>query len=200
MKKYIGISVALMMLCSPVVLFAQTQPALQTDADPMGTTLSCANISQPLRYGMRDTMYSNDVMVLQDFLNANGYLSAAPTGFFGRATFRAVKLFQSKNGIVPSGYVGQNTITKIKAIDCSLIDPVAVDTSSPQSTYQPSLAAPAGISGASTSTVSALKLSDNQFLQNINSQFSPINFSTSTKPVNQSTSTSVPYYAKNYTN
>lgn len=40
-----------------------------------------------------------DVSNLQSYLRARGYLSAAPTGFYGSDTARAVELFKAHNGI-----------------------------------------------------------------------------------------------------
>ncbi len=102
----------------PLVSSAQQQTPQLVDSDPMG--VSCFNVTQPIRYGMRDVVDRNDVALLQDFLITNNFLSTpAPTGFFGRATFNAVKSFQSKYNIKPTGFVGQYTLAKIKDIDCN---------------------------------------------------------------------------------
>ena len=112
LSKYVAVFLTAIVLVSPVVSFAQ-----QSDVDPLGNSV-CVNISHPLRYGVRDTGDSNDVSMLQDFLNSNGYLSVSSSGFFGKSTLRAVKTFQLRNGLVSTGYVGPLTIGKIHDIDC----------------------------------------------------------------------------------
>jgi|GEM_PF-1626947 len=97
----------------PSIIHAQ-----QSDTDTSGAP-TCAIISNNLRYGARDSGSSSDVSILQDFLNTKGYLSSAPTGFFGHLTMNAVKAFQSANGISPTGFVGTLTRAKIQAIDCN---------------------------------------------------------------------------------
>lgn len=49
------------------------------------------------------------VTALQEKLAALGYLSAAPTGYFGSLTEAAVKQFQAAQGIEQAGYVGPAT-------------------------------------------------------------------------------------------
>jgi hypothetical protein len=90
-----------------------------TDVDTAGAS-SCAVISQNLRYLTRDANGSNDVAILQDFLNSHGYLKSQPTGFFGAVTRRAVIAFQNDNGLraTPPGFVGAGTRAKIQEIDC----------------------------------------------------------------------------------
>ena len=125
MKKYTGILFVLMLVGIPFVSRAEDLG----DVDPNGnSTVTCASISQNLHYGSHDTGDLLDVYTLQDFLNTNKYLTASPNGFFGKATFNAVKAFQSANKLSPTGYVGPLTIAKIKAIDCGTSD---VITSSP---------------------------------------------------------------------
>lgn len=62
--------------------------------------------SKNLRYGMN----SLDVWELQERLFNEGYLTVAPTGYFGTKTLEAVTKFQSSKGIMPhSGFVGPLT-------------------------------------------------------------------------------------------
>jgi hypothetical protein len=62
--------------------------------------------SRNLRIGSR----GNDVTWLQTELKNRGYLSTNITGYFGRATFKAVKLFQKDTmHINPTGFVGPRT-------------------------------------------------------------------------------------------
>ena len=51
----------------------------------------------------------DEVMALQLYLKALGFLSATPNGHFGPATQAAVKAFQAKHGISAVGYVGPAT-------------------------------------------------------------------------------------------
>ncbi len=99
----------------PSITMAQT-----ADVDTSGQTVSssCVDLSNNMRYRARDVNTSGEVSTLQDFLNANGYLSSEPTGFFGLATVKAVKNFQSASGFSPTGYVGPLTRGKINAMTC----------------------------------------------------------------------------------
>ena len=80
----------------------------------------CLDLKTSLSYRMRDYGSSNNVYLLQDFLQSKGYLDQEPTGFFGLKTFAAVKSFQRANGISPIGYVGAGTRAKIKALTCAV--------------------------------------------------------------------------------
>ncbi len=125
MKKSILYSVlVLVLLLTPSLIFAQ-----QSDVDPTGSQ-ACAIINNNLKYGTRDSSGATDISILQDFLNTKNYLTAQPTGFFGRATLIAVKAFQKDNNISPTGYVGSLTRAKIKQIDCAeaTTGPVATST------------------------------------------------------------------------
>jgi murein L,D-transpeptidase YcbB/YkuD len=57
-----------------------------------------------------------DVSSLQQFLQAQGYLDATPTGYFGTMTQAAVAQFQKANNISPVGSVGPLTKAKITAL------------------------------------------------------------------------------------
>ncbi len=111
------------LIASPSFVFA----AQDGDLDPADVGASCADITHDLRYRMRDTATNDDIAVLQDFLNSNGYTTVSPAGFFGTSTLKAVKKFQSANGLRQTGFVGPKTRAKIKAIDCGdvIVPPVA---------------------------------------------------------------------------
>ncbi len=49
------------------------------------------------------------VIALQTILIQEGYLKTPATGYFGRATYASVQMFQRSNGIPPTGYVGPLT-------------------------------------------------------------------------------------------
>jgi hypothetical protein len=53
--------------------------------------------------------YGSEVLTLQTILIQKGFLSGTPTGYFGRATLRAVKAFQTSVGIQSWGIVGART-------------------------------------------------------------------------------------------
>jgi hypothetical protein len=82
------------------------------------TTLSsgAVNFSRNLMYRSRGA----DVTLLQDILREKGYLSVQSTGFFGIATFRAVKAFQKNYmHIPPTGYVGPKTRAVLNSFSIS---------------------------------------------------------------------------------
>lgn len=107
------------------------QPSLPTPSLPSGSlskkpTLSCQNLSQNLKYGMK----SQEVFCLQEFLKAQGaeiYPEGLVTGYFGPLTFSAVKRFQQKYWqeiLAPwglkkeeaTGFVGPTTRAKINQL------------------------------------------------------------------------------------
>ena len=60
-------------------------------------------------YGSR----GQEVIDIQDKLYKWGYYNGIVDGVFGYKTFKSVKLFQSKNGIVADGVVGQQTLSAL---------------------------------------------------------------------------------------
>jgi peptidoglycan hydrolase-like protein with peptidoglycan-binding domain len=59
-------------------------------------------------------MSNDEVLLLQKFLIAKGYLSAdLNTGYFGTATYNAVRSYQRAGGISSTGIVGPLTRAKI---------------------------------------------------------------------------------------
>lgn len=69
------------------------------------STSGQATLSRNLSYRFRGA----EVVMLQDMLRARGYLTTTSTGYFGIATFKAVKAFQKANSIAPTGFVGPLT-------------------------------------------------------------------------------------------
>lgn len=94
--------------------------ALPSDIDTQKAQGSCVDLQNNLRYRSRDANTNNEVSSFQDFLQTNNYLSLEPTGFFGIMTLKAAKDFQKAVGISPTGFIGQLTRAKIKAMTCSL--------------------------------------------------------------------------------
>ena len=65
-----------------------------------------------LKYGMKNMQAIKD---MQTRLTELKYYSGAITGNFGDLTFKAVKAFQSANGLTADGIAGKNTLTKLYA-------------------------------------------------------------------------------------
>ena len=81
------------------------------DGVPIPT--STEKLTKDLRFGMRDP----EVMILQDILKAKQLFpqTATSTGYFGIITLKAVKAFQSANGLISDGMVGQKTREKLNS-------------------------------------------------------------------------------------
>lgn len=111
-----------------MLLIVQAEEAMVTtsvlgDVDPLGSVSSCLTVSTNLRYKMRDTVgQDGDVNTLQDFLIAGGYMQGESTGYFGAGTLKAVKMFQQRQGLSSTGYVGVLTREKIKMVSCDRVN------------------------------------------------------------------------------
>ena len=84
--------------------------------------VSCVQLNQTLRFGMRDRAYTfapGPISQLQSFLNSSGYLQVAPSGYFGVSTRKAVQQFQRNQGLVPNGVVNLATRNAIANISCA---------------------------------------------------------------------------------
>ncbi|HUD03930.1 MAG TPA: peptidoglycan-binding protein [Candidatus Paceibacterota bacterium] len=79
----------------------------------------CINLTSDVSAGMTDAITNGPILELQNFLVAQGFLSATPNGHFGPATLAAVTAFQSTNGISATGYVGPITRGFIENKTCS---------------------------------------------------------------------------------
>jgi peptidoglycan hydrolase-like protein with peptidoglycan-binding domain len=110
--KHVVVAVLVAVMAVPAVVGAQVG-----DVNPNPIS-ACVRITNDLQYRSRDTVTNGDVSTLQDFLQAQGYLNAEPTGFFGLMTEAAVKRFQSAEGILSSGFVGPITRARIQARMC----------------------------------------------------------------------------------
>ena len=139
--------------CAPFVVFAHTsndvvghvEPTLNTTEVPASQvnsiqvtsttvngdvdtaqTSTCVDLqSASLRYRASDASTNGEVSVLQDFLLSVSILKSQVTGYFGLNTFSAVKQFQKKVGLVPTGYVGLLTKAKVKDISCNGLEVAA---------------------------------------------------------------------------
>lgn len=74
-------------------------------------SISFASIDTNLAYKTT----SPEVTELQDFLQNQGILKVAPTGYFGLKTLSAVKTYQASKGISPTGFVGPITRKSINS-------------------------------------------------------------------------------------
>ncbi len=115
MKKFI---LTLFVLGSLVALPGVSLAQVQEDIDPDQMVAECIKLGNNLRRGDRDATKEGEVSVLQDFLQSERLLNSPPTGYFGIMTLKAVKEFQRKNGINPTGYVGSFTRAKIEFLTC----------------------------------------------------------------------------------
>lgn len=108
---------------------------------------------------------SPSVLSLQKFLVSKGLLKATPNGYFGNATFSAVKSYQKSANILQTGTVGISTRASIKKETCNNTSTVApivqnniktntiVATSTIKSTATSTSVATPSINKATTTTV-----------------------------------------------
>jgi peptidoglycan hydrolase-like protein with peptidoglycan-binding domain len=83
---------------------------LQSASIKFSTTATDTNMLFSFYRNLQYRSRGNDVRMLQDILRQKGYLSSVSTGYFGTATFRAVKAFQKDYmKIPPTGFVGPKT-------------------------------------------------------------------------------------------
>jgi peptidoglycan hydrolase-like protein with peptidoglycan-binding domain len=75
----------------------------------------CVTLTKSLAAGQENS----EVLALQQFLYARGYMSVKPNGYFGPGTVAALKKFQRAYGMAAVGSVGPGTRTKIKSLSCS---------------------------------------------------------------------------------
>lgn len=81
--------------------------------------LVCTELEHNLYFGLRDRNTDGEVSELQAFLKAQDYLSKrSPDGFYGPATYRAVREFQGDHDLRRTGAVGEATRDKIQEISC----------------------------------------------------------------------------------
>ncbi len=80
-------------------------------------SLTFASFDVSLKYGSR----GQKVLELQDFLTEQGLLTAAPNGFFGLNTKKAVMAFQRSQGLTIDGYFGKGSRIKANEILANLL-------------------------------------------------------------------------------
>jgi peptidoglycan hydrolase-like protein with peptidoglycan-binding domain len=97
----------------------------------------CVAIANSIGYRDRDYNRNGEVSILQDFLQARGYLNTNSTGYFGLLTQRGLRNFQRDNGINATGYFGSITRAKVRTLTAcgwsTSGSPVISGVSGPQS-------------------------------------------------------------------
>src|SRR3989344_6118598 len=99
-------------------LQAQIRTATTVQTTPVDTTITpspnthriCAILNRNLSQGTQ----GDDVRGLQEFLNAEGYLSANATGYFGPMTANAVARWQASQGVSAVGSMGPMSRERIR--------------------------------------------------------------------------------------
>ena len=106
------VGLGLVLLVSPLI--ASSQQPVTEYVGP-----ACRVFEMNLRYGLTDADAFSSVSDLQQILIDQGYLNIeAPTGYFGRLTFRAVKVLQADNDIPNTGFVGILTRGFLNSLPC----------------------------------------------------------------------------------
>lgn len=111
------------------------------------TSSSCVDLPSSLSRGMEN----KNVLALQNFLYAQGYLKATPNGYFGPGTFAAVKALQKSAGYSQVGIAGPATRAYIKIFTCTgqagqtMGNPQASSTGTQQITYTAGVPLPAAL-------------------------------------------------------
>jgi hypothetical protein len=100
------------LLSFAMVLTLVASSVVSASADTTTTTTTTTGSSMPYNFTRSLTVGStgSDVTALQQLLSDNGFLSVAPTGYFGSLTKKALAAWQASVGISPaSGYFGPLT-------------------------------------------------------------------------------------------
>ena len=66
-------------------------------------------------HGSTEPLKRDDILALQQGLQALGLLPGTPDGVAGNATRQAVRAFQRANGLAPDGFIDQNLIAAVRA-------------------------------------------------------------------------------------
>lgn len=124
-----------------VTLFQRSNDMEATgEADEM--TLMLLYSDDAAIYMLKRNDKGDDVEGLQDRLNELGYYEERINGYFGAATERALKAFQTKNRVVPDGVAGQETRDLIYSPNAKpKIDPTPTPTPRPSPTPRPATTA-----------------------------------------------------------
>lgn len=105
--------------CNGYCILSVPGPVYRDTTWTFTTTNSGGNYQGPLTqklYRGAPNMDRSQVITLQSFLIARGYLNGYADGVFGIKTHNAVRLFQNQNGLSVDGRVGPNTRAVINAM------------------------------------------------------------------------------------
>ena len=123
MKKYITIALLVLASCNLVsaqVSVGQTSaPYAEEIGDVPDSVVTCTVLTYGLKLRSKDSNTNNEVTLLQEFLQDSDLLDSDPTGYFGAATQKAVRVFQKQSGLLASGFVGAYTRKAIKDKSCN---------------------------------------------------------------------------------
>ena len=101
-----------------------------TGTPPGNVNFTCRPVLHTLSTGSTDASTGGDVSVVQNILIHQGFLSGAPTGYFGPLTASAIAKFQTQNGVSAVGVVGPATRTIISTWCASTNMPMVGGTGS----------------------------------------------------------------------
>jgi Putative peptidoglycan binding domain len=152
---------------TPLLTVAESFPIDRTMNSTIFSSGQCPNITRTLSLGSRDTKNSPTVTELQRFLVGQSYLKSKVTGTFGQATYRALKQFQTKNHLQPTGHTGPLTRAAIMGACTPTLSITQAGTSSTPtqssttSTATPSLLVPPVVVSVPASTSSGIQLKIN---------------------------------------
>ncbi|MFA5132324.1 MAG: peptidoglycan-binding domain-containing protein [Candidatus Paceibacterota bacterium] len=195
----IGLMVASLLFTGSLA-FAQTN---LTDGDPSND--ECISLQTSLlRFGSRDASTNGEVTVLQDFLISKGMLGGQTTGYYGRLTVNAVKVYQRSVGVSPTGNVGPLTKSILEKETCAdstqSTNTTSVNTAQPQITGSYTTNLPAGcmsVSGFSSISGASCVTGVNT---NINNLPAITFFETTNTSINLGQSVKVTWVASNAVN
>ena len=91
-------------------------------------TGNVANAQMPLTADVKMGAQGEKVMMLQDFLRAEGHFTLASTGYFGPVTVASLKSYQTANGLTPTGMLDTDTLAAMQSEAASgevVVDAVA---------------------------------------------------------------------------
>lgn len=106
----------------------------QAQSSGMPAPSQCVSLGSNLGIGTIDLYGGGQVLALQTYLYQHGYMSHAPTGYYGVLTTSAVFKFQRANSILSTGYTGPLTRARLQALTCGTVqDTLSISTITPTS-------------------------------------------------------------------
>jgi peptidoglycan hydrolase-like protein with peptidoglycan-binding domain len=82
-------------------------------------TGNVAHAQMPLTADVKVGATGEKVMMLQDFLRAEGHFTLASTGYFGPVTTAALKSYQAAHGLPATGVLDTETLAAMQTEDAS---------------------------------------------------------------------------------